>query len=191
MAVEDIAPGETAFLLSPTAGDEHAPCRDLLDRGDPDDTAVLFIALTDTPAQRISFWEEHVGAHPARISVVSAGGTDDAGDATGVADVRHVRSPGNLTRFGVQITEALDDLRTEYETIVVCFHSLSTLLQYAGTNQAFQFMQVLTDHFKHAGAIAHVHMSSDAHDSQTIATFTQVFDAVVELADDGSRKVTM
>ncbi|MFB6296479.1 MAG: hypothetical protein ABEH66_06545 [Halobacteriales archaeon] len=187
--MDDIEPGDTVFLLSPAVGEgEQALCSDLLDPEGVDDTSVLFVTLTDTPTDRIGFWEAHVGERPDRVSVVHTGGVgDDADDST---DVRLVRNPGNLTQFGVQITEALDELRSADGPIVVCFRSLSALLQYAGPNQAFQFMQVLTDHFKQAGALAHVHMNSDAHDSQTIATFTQVFDAVIEVEADGSRKVT-
>jgi hypothetical protein len=51
-------------------------------------------------------------------------------------------------------------------------------------------MQVLTDHFKHAGAIGHVHMNPDAHAKQAVATFTQVFDVVVELDEDGTHQFT-
>lgn len=191
MTVDDIDPGDTVFLLSSMTGEnEHTLCGDLLDRGDSNDTAVLFVTLTDTPTDRIRFWEKHVGERPVRISVVHTGETDGSAATSDSTDVRVVRNPGNLTRFGVRITEALDELRSEYTDIVVCFQSLSALLQYTGTNQAFQFMQVLTDHFKQAGAVAHVHMNSDAHDDQTIATFTQIFDVVVETTENGTRKIT-
>lgn len=191
MVVDEIKPGDTAFLLSPMIGEtEHALCSALLDQGNSGETGVLFVTLTDTPADRLSFWEEHVGERPDRISVVYTSGADEADEAAESMDVRLVRDPGNLTKFGVKITEALDELRSEFENIVVCFRSLSVLLQYASPNQAFQFMQVLTDHFKQAGAVAHVHMNSDAHDSQTIATFSQVFDVVIKVEEDGTRQIT-
>jgi hypothetical protein len=191
MTVDDIEPGEVVFLLSPMTGErEHMLCENLLNRGDTGDTAVLFVTLTDTPTDRIAFWETHVGERPARISVVHTGGAAESVDIGDSTDIRLVRNPGNLTRFGVRITEALDELRSPSTDIVVCFQSLSALLQYTGTEQAFQFMQVLTDHFKQADAMAHVHMNSDAHDSQTIATFTQVFDTVIEAQEDGTKKLT-
>jgi hypothetical protein len=190
MPVDDIERGETVFLLSPMIGDEeHALCADLLDQYDMEETAVLFVTLTETPTNRIAFWEENVGDRPARISVVYTGAADESAEDTDDATtLRLVRNPGNLTQFGVQITEALDELRSGPEDIVVCFRSLSALLQYASPNQVFQFMQVLTDHFKQAETVAHVHMNSDAHDRQTIATFTQVFDIVIEAEEDGTRR---
>jgi hypothetical protein len=191
MSVDDTEPGDAVFLLSPATGEaENALCSELLDRDSAADTAVLFVTLTDTPADRVAFLEDHVSERPGRISVVHTGGVDSPTDLDSSTDVRVVRNPSNLTQFGVTITEALDALRSDFENIVVCFASLSALLQYANPNQAFQFMQVLTDHFRQAGAVAHVHMNSDAHDRQTIATFTQVFDTVVEVEKDGSRQVT-
>jgi hypothetical protein len=187
MTGDDIKPGDTVFLLSPIHGErEDTLCGDLLDRGDPGETAALFVTLTDTPADRVGFWEDHVGERPARTSVVhtsEAGASADVGDSV---EDWVVRNPGNLTQLGVRITEALDEMRSDFATIVVCFRSLSALLQYASTSQAFQFMQILTDQFKQADAMVHVHMNTDAHDDQTVATFAQMFDRVIETQEDGT-----
>lgn len=192
MLSDEIRPGDTVFLLSPTlGGGADSPCGDLLDQRPADETAILFVSLTDSPDGQVEFLRESLGELPARTAIVYTGGLDGQ-QQPAVPDsvaVRRVENPGNLTQFGVQITEALDTLRSGSENVVVCFQSLSTLLQYAASDQAFQFMQVLIDHFKQADATAHVHMNSDAHDSQTIATFTQLFDVVVDVEEDGTKQV--
>ncbi|MFB6360829.1 MAG: hypothetical protein ABEH59_05850 [Halobacteriales archaeon] len=148
------------------------------------------MTLTDSPTERIEFWEEEVGELPALTRFVHTGELRTPDDTPDPDTVRVVRNPSNLTQLGVEITEALGELKDQSEHIGICFRSLSALLQYASPNQAFQFMQVLTDHFKHAGAIGHVHMNPDAHDKQTVATFTQVFDVIVEHGEDGTHQVT-
>jgi hypothetical protein len=191
MAIEDVGRGDSVLLLAPTYGEsEPRFCSELLDHGEAPDPAVLFVTLTDSPDERIEFWEDHVGELPALTRFVHTGELRGSGDSAEPDTVRVVRNPSNLTQLGVEITEALGELKDESENIGICFRSLSALLQYASPNQAFQFMQVLTDHFKHAGAIGHVHMNPDAHDKQTVATFTQVFDVVVELDEDGTHQFT-
>lgn len=192
MLSDEIHGGETVFVLSPAlGGGSDSLCGDLLDQYPADETAVLFVSLTSSPSDRRAFMMDSIGEHPATDSIVYTGGLP-GGEEAAVPDstaVRRVENPGNLTEFGVQITEALDTLRSGPEQVVVCFRSLSALLQYATPNQAFQFMQVLIDHFKQADATAHVHMNSDAHDTQTIATFTQLFDVVIEIDEDGTQQI--
>jgi hypothetical protein len=192
MLSDEIHGGETVFVLSPAlGGGSDSLCGDLLDQYPAHETAVLFVSLTDSPSDQGEFIRDSLGEHPAEASLVYTGGLPGGQEPT-VPDstaVRGVENPGNLTQFGVQVTEALDALRSGPEQVVVCFRSLSALLQYAAPNQVFQFMQVLIDHFKQADAIAHVHMNSDAHDSQTIATFTQLFDVVIDIDEDGTPQI--
>lgn len=191
MAIEDIGRGDSVLLLAPTFGAAEPDfCSTLLKNGGNEDRAVLFVTLTDNPTERIDFWEEHVGELPTLTRFVHTGELHNSAEAADPDAVRVVRNPSNLTQLGVEITEALGELKAVSDDIAICFRSLSALLQYASPNQAFQFMQVLTDHFKHAGAVGHVHMNPDAHDKQTVATFTQVFDVVVELEEDGSHTIT-
>lgn len=190
MALEDIQRDNSVLILSPTFGEkEPAICSTLLDRGNSPDTAALFVSFTDTPTELIEFWEANVGKVPGLIEFVLTGKVNVSSAQEESTRIRIVRNPSNLTQVGVEITNALSDIRVEAENIVICFRSLSALLQYASPNQAFQFMTVLLNRFKEAGAAHHVHLNSAAHDQQTIVAFTQVFDVVIEIEEDGSHTI--
>jgi archaellum biogenesis ATPase FlaH len=53
---------------------------------------------------------------------------------------------------------------------VVCIDSLTTLLQYDDTEQAFQFVHTLMSRFKAVDGTLHAHIHSEAHEAQTLAT---------------------
>jgi hypothetical protein len=77
----------------------------------------------------------------------------------------------------------------EEEQIAVCFNSVTSLLQYADLQRAFRFLHVVTGRVKTVGGVGHYHLDPDAHDSQTLATLKGLFDAVVEVEEDGSLSV--
>ena len=74
----------------------------------------------------------------------------------------------------------------ENEHIAVCFNSITSLLQYADLQRGFRFLHVVTGRVKTVGGVGHFHIDPDAHDAQTLATLKGLFDAVVEVNDDGS-----
>lgn len=68
--------------------------------------------------------------------------------------------------------------------VVVCFHSVIALLQYAVVRRAFKFLDELTSRLARANAVAHFHLNPGALDEQTINRLLPLFDAVVDLTED-------
>lgn len=99
-------------------------------------------------------------------------------------------SPTDLTAIGVQSNEFLTRWHDDGEPIVVCFDSITSLLQYAELDLAYRFLHVFTGRIHHAGARGFYHMSPDAHEETTIATIRQLFDAIVE-RDPGTEEYTV
>lgn len=201
--VEDLGT-DTNILLSAPALDtrEDAACIDLLTPTPPEETNVLSISFTRSPDQRIDIWRNHAPSDlPSSAALVcvnepSRGAESTAGfDAnSSVLDGRYaisgVRSPGDLTTLGIRISEQLDDMREAKGQLTVCFHSLTTLLQYVSVKPAFRFLHVLTSQFRNAGALAHFHLDPSAHDEQTLSTFAHLFDGNVRLEESGDWSVT-
>ncbi len=157
---------------------------------------MLSVTVTESPDDRVRHWRQHADSAPAAATLldVDTSTRSAASDATADADHsqddigsrRSIPSPSDLTKLGIEITAAIGEL-TDADgdrQLVVCFHSLSPLLQYVSREELFKFVHLVTDELAQAGAIAHFHMDPTAHDEQTVATFLHLFDGVVE-HDDG------
>jgi len=187
-------PGENVLVCCPKfGGDESRACIDLLTPVAPQDVNALAVLFMQSPSDRLNAWQRHAGAYPARSHIVSVdadarssvGSTGDESAGSNRA-VERVNSPRNLTQLGVRITECLDKW-SESDTdrqIVCCFRSVSTLLQYVELDQAFRFLRITTDRCEDADAISHYHLNPQAHDEQTVATLTELFDTVLEYDGD-------
>lgn len=191
-----------AHLLSPANILVLAPSRDQVSGGvcsdylsftDSEQERVLLVSLTQAPDDRLCVWREQVGDRsPADVAVITARGssptsTRRVGESAGIdaanLTIESVDSPGNLTQLGVRITNVLSEWPDSQ--IIVCFQSVTTLLQYVDADQAFQFLHTLTQYVRNVDGIAHFHMDPDAHDDQVVSTLQPVFDTVVDHRDDG------
>ncbi|WP_225335335.1 DUF7504 family protein [Halomicrobium urmianum] len=190
---ESVSSGENVLVLAPEFGaTESSICMDLLTLAPPSEEAVLEVTVTQLPGDRVRQWEEHADVPPAAATVINIGTstrsassgptTEDPPGACEKPSIRTVSSPSNLTRLGIEITEAVDELTdTDAEQqLAVCFHSLTPLLQYVSQEDLFKFVHLVTERFTQAGAIAHFHMDPTVHDEQTIAMFRQLVDGVLE-----------
>ncbi|WP_226013292.1 DUF7504 family protein [Halomicrobium salinisoli] len=194
---ESVRPGESVLVLCSEFGVDESPiCLDLLTPDRSVEEAMLSITVTESPGDRVRQWYDHADSTPAAATVIDVdtsmrsaeSGATTAGDRVQceVDSQRTLSSPSNLTKLGIEITSALDDLRAtdEERQLVVCFHSLSPLFQYVSREELFKFVHLVSDELAQVDAIAHFHMDPTAHDEQTIATFLHLFDGVVE-RDDG------
>lgn len=186
---EDLADVSNVLLLAPSMGGHGSDaCLDLLTESPPAQTNVLAVSFTRSATEWGSHWEDHVGESPARGGIVSIGQMGGSLDDPAWA-VKRVENPSDLTGVGIELSELLSGMATaadEDESIRMCFNSVTSLLQYADLQRAFRFLHVVTGRIKTVGAVGHYHLDPEAHDSQTLATLTGLFDAVVEVEDDGS-----
>lgn len=185
-------PGDCALVLSPALETEaNRTCTDLLTLGNPADKQVLWITLHESPKERIDIWEDHWSVSPHEASVIDVGtGIDFKLDSSHpVLDgsrvpVTEITTPQDLTKLGIEIVDQLDRWSQDEKQIVVCFHSLTTFLQYVDLQDAFRFMHALTAKLSQRCAIAHFHMDPDAHEAMEISTLLSLFQSVVEYEDD-------
>jgi len=194
-AVDLIEVGDDVLLTCPSFTEEESEaCIDLLTLTDPKQTNVLSVAFTQSPNDRFETWSRHVDGQPAGASIVSVEadtpsvGSENPIDRRGATNVPEqvtvdtVSSPENLTELGVRIVERLEAWHQEYPNrqTVVCFHSLTTLLQYVSVDRAFRFLHVFTAHDAMDDATVHCHLDAAAHDEETVATLKSPFDVVCE-----------
>ncbi|MXR50628.1 hypothetical protein GRX03_03255 [Halovenus sp. WSH3] len=177
------------LLLAPSLGGQGSDvCLDLLTQSAPSETNILAVTYTDTPEEWVENWLAHASVSPVRGGIVSIGQADTDIDDPSWA-VKTVENPSDLTGIGIELSELLSGMATaadDDEQIAVCFDGITSLLQYADLQRAFRFLHVVTGRVKTVGGIGHFHLDPDAHDPQTLATLKGLFDAVIEVDDDGS-----
>ena len=155
--------------------------------GDPEGWNLLLVSLSGDPDRRLDAWRRHSGL-PEKVAVLSveqARGAAAADSAAGVAgpggpavSTTTVSEPGDLTGIGIKVNQCLSAWEDDDVPTVVCFDSVTTLLQYVDTRRAFRFLHVLARRVRSVGGLAHYHVDPGAHDEQTLATVEGVFSDV-------------
>ncbi|WP_458207495.1 DUF7504 family protein [Haladaptatus sp. NG-SE-30] len=178
-------------LASSRSAATDETCIELLTQAPPEQENVLWVTFTRSPDTCLQDWLSHAGERPANLRFVSVGetvrsmaATSPAQGTTTEAVIDAVSNPGDLTGLGIKVSEALQQWYGNGNQTVVCFHSLTSLLQYSDVQTIYKFLHVLTGRFATARVTAHFHLDPGAHDAQTINTLKTLFDAVVELDGD-------
>lgn len=181
---EELGWGTNVLLTGPTLHTTaRDTCVDLLAPTSASELDVLWVAYTGSMADRIEDWQANTDGSASRLTVFGLGEGQGAA-IEGEASVRQVGTPADLTGLGIAIR---DHLESPAGRVVVCFHSLTSLLQYVDLETAYEFLHVLTGQLYTADALAHFHLDPDAHDEQTVTTLTSLFDAVVAVEEEGTR----
>ena len=142
------------------------------------ETPVLWVTYTRSPDECLEHYRAVDGGES--LSVITVGDVPaetsvDADDVT----VTSVSTPADLTGLGVTLSQAL----STHGDAVVCFDSLTVLLQYVDTETAYEFLNAVTGHLYAADARAHFHLDPNAHETQTVDALASLFDAIVERRD--------
>jgi len=187
--VAELSEVSNVLLLAPSLGGQgNDVCLDLLSQTAPSETNILAISYTDTPREWVENWLGHASVSPVRGGIVSIGQAEtDINDPAWA--VKTVENPSDLTGIGIELSELLSGMATaadDDEHVAVCFDGITSLLQYADLQRAFRFLHVVTGRVKTVSGIGHFHLDPEAHDPQTLATLKGLFDAVIEVEDDGS-----
>lgn len=95
---------------------------------------------------------------------------------------RTVSDPGDLTGYGIAVSEFLDGLPADAEP-AVCLDSVTALLQYADPERAYRFLQVLCGRVLAADGTVHCHVDPAAHDQRVLDLFTGLFDATLTVEE--------
>jgi len=174
--VTDHLDGATNILLEmPSMGGGRDVCTSLL-AGGVTEPGVLYVSFTQQAQACIDQWERG-GGQASNLGVITVGDASPATDRDGV-QTESISAPSDLTGLGIQIGQFLSEWDAP---VVVCFDSLTSMLQYVDFQTAYEFLHAITGQVHAAGARAHFHVDPSAHDDQEIAGITALFDASVSL----------
>lgn len=176
----DIVPqldGATNILLEePPLGEGRDSCTSLLVDGVTEPN-VLFVTFT---RQASACVEQIEGEAVGRIGVITVG-NDSSTVEEGAVVTETVSTPNDLTGLGIKISQILTEFE---EPVLVCFDSLTSMLQYVDTETTYEFLHAVTGQIHAAGARAHFHIDPSAHDQKAVEAITSLFDARVSLTSD-------
>lgn len=176
----DLADARNVLLCAPSlSGGERATCSDLLTGGDPASTCVLWVTFRRDAVACVEDWTANADAAPQNGAVITVGDTGETVDADW-ATVETISSASDLTGLGIEIGEFLSAWEGD---LVVCFDSLTAMLQYVDVETAYEFLHAITGQLYAADARAHFHIDPTAHDTQTVDSIKSLFDGVVTLGD--------
>jgi len=186
-----IRAGDNVLVCCPSfTGAEPRLCLDLLTPDGSTDVHALAVLFTQSPGEHVDTWRRVAGGYPTRMRVVAVDADSRSGQSPGEADetdraVERVGSPHNLTQLGVRITDCLDEWDGVVDRpTVVCFQSITTLLQYVDIEGAVEFLGVVTERCAATDAVAHYHVDPQAHDDDTIDRLADLFGTTLAF-DDG------
>lgn len=154
-------------------------CRDLLSAADSD-TSVVWVTFNQSPSACIERYESTASTTDAAgLTVIAVGDTGPVPSTPDDVTVETVSTPDDLTGLGIVLSQCL----SAHEEVVLCFDSLTVLLQYVDHETAYEFLNAVTGHLYAAEASAHFHLDPTAHDRRTIDALASLFDAVVTRED--------
>lgn len=183
------------LLLAPADADET--CIELLSAAPYHRENVLSVTFSQSARERLQVFDAYTNEHPAAGTVISVGeftrSTSSESAAVGVPgcpfSIETIEDATDLTELGIRISRQLRDWEENGNQTVVCFRSVTELLEQVDEKTAFRFLHVLAARFEASDAVVHCHMDPDAHDEATIRTFRELFDVVVEVDEAGEWSV--
>lgn len=182
------------LLLAPDGTDaDSEACLHLLSDDDVDLWNVLSLGYSTPPARTAravgratdSTMDAAFVCIGERTRSTATASTSSEIDAwPGATTVQVVPDPTDLAGIGLAVNERLEGWGDDGQT-VVCYHSLTHLLDYVDLQTAFRFLHVLLGRIAAADARAHFHLDPERHDRETVGTLSLLFDDVVSVDEDG------
>ncbi|WP_458210534.1 DUF7504 family protein [Haladaptatus sp. NG-SE-30] len=190
-------PSNILLLESSFSDDTDKACQDLMTVTNPADENVLLVTTKKSPNKQLFRWKNSIDASPNQVGIISLGGhvrsvsstsNENSSSLSASPPTIETVAPDDLTGVGIKIMEFITQWEKEQPEssrlqLVICFDSLTTLLQYSDVQRVFRFLHVLTGRIEAKGGVAHYHLEADAHDSKTLATLNVLFDSVVDTAN--------
>lgn len=197
LSIESRRSSGILLLVPGLSDDEATACLDLLTVTDPSQENVLSFTCTQSPTDQIDSWTSEFGKQLFnQTMIVSIGEQAQSPIPSGslinqneTISIETVSNAGDLTKIGIILTSQLERWSDNDKQTVVCFHSLTTILQYADLDQTFQFLNQMLTQLRDGDVIAHFHLDPTAHDDQTVNTLSQLFDTIVEIDQTGERTI--
>ncbi len=146
----------------------------------------IYVTTKDT-AETVLDWFQRFSLSD--IKIIDCVSRTIFSDAPDTENIKRV-SIMDLTGISVRINMFLERFwKSGKRDVVIAFDSVSTVLMYLNPQTIFRFLHVLTNRIKSFGAFAFYTVDETMHDERTIAMLKQLFNGVIELKEEGNKRV--
>lgn len=142
--------------------------------------SVLVLATADAAGAI----ESIVGHDVPRDTLGVVDATGERAVTEGVAAAGCVDGPGELSQLGIESSEQLERLGHRYGRVHVGLDSVGALLGVQELPAVFRFLHVLVGRVRSENAVFVAGIDTSAHDDETVATVSELFDDVVAVSGD-------
>ncbi|ELZ87781.1 hypothetical protein C453_02302 [Haloferax elongans ATCC BAA-1513] len=183
LAIEDTpetVPGGTGILLlHPSIGET--------DRIDTDffktDTDHFLVISTRTTAREVEQKIEHYEVDESRATILDTLSIERGYSRRSADNIYYVASPDDLDAIVEKTRQFLESHDGKLRFSV---DSVTEMAYYADEDRAYEATKALLELLDEYDAVGLFHLSKEVHDQETLDRFRELFDGVVDLAEDGS-----
>jgi KaiC/GvpD/RAD55 family RecA-like ATPase len=178
-APEAVSAGTSLMLLHPSTGET--------DRLDTDffktDTDHLFILSTRTTAREVKQKLEYYEVDESKAVILDTLSIERGYSRRSSDNVRYVSSPDDLDGMVNSIQEFLD---THDGKRRISIDSVTEMAYYADEERARNAIKQIIDSIEKHNAVGIFHVAEEVHSPETIDDYRELFDGVIDLAEDGT-----
>ena len=177
-------PGTNVLVMAPSLSDgKRTNCLELQAGAPLDELDVLRVSYSDSPGELVAEWRDHHGGLPARLGIIIVG--DQPGgyrndDELSEQVFATTANPNDITGLGMRLNNYLNDGDRDRQ-LVVCFDSMTEMLQFAELQPVFKFLHMFTGQLRETDAVGHFHLDPGAHEDRTISRLKPLFDDAIDL----------
>jgi KaiC/GvpD/RAD55 family RecA-like ATPase len=183
LAVDDASAtlpgGSGVLLLHPSTGETDRIDTDFL----TGDTDRFLVISTRTTAREVMQKLEYYDVDEDRATILDTLSVERGYSRRSSDDVHYVSAPDDvegMLDWTAQFLDASDDKRR------ISVDSITELVYYADEDTAFDAVERMIDLLDEHDAVGLFHLSTEVHDRETLDRFGALFDATIELDDDGT-----
>ena len=178
--VPETVPGGTAILLvHPSIAETDRIDTDFLKT----DTDAFLVISTRTTAREVKQKLEYYDVDESRADILDTLSVERGYSRRSSESVHYVSSPEDIEGI-VETTEKFLSEHGGKRRISV--DSITEFIYYADEERARELVEGLVEQLDTHDAVGLFHLSNEVHDEETVAAFTELFDGVIELDEDGS-----
>ena len=178
--VPETVPGGTAILLvHPSIAETDRLDTDFLKT----DTDAFLVISTRTTAREVKQKLEYYDVDESRADILDTLSVERGYSRRSSENVHYVSSPEDIDGI-VETTESFLSEHDGKRRISV--DSITEFVYYADEERARELVEKLVEQLDANDAVGLFHLSKEVHDEATVEGFTELFDGVIELDEDGS-----
>lgn len=184
-SVEALPAGSSLLIEGPALVGKRDVALDVLAGEDP----AIAVTADDSATRLLDAFGERGGDRD-RLWVVDCSGSSGKSGLENTDRVEYVSAPDDLTGIGIGVAKATRRIGVDATGgLRMGLLSLSTVLQYAGSERLFNFLHVMTGRIAAGDYLGVGTFDPTAHGNETVNVVRSQFDGVLQLQedDDGRR----